>query len=169
MKAVSKIMTGVAAAAMLAVSAAPAQANHRRSHDGIDAGDIVTGVAILGGIAAIAAAVGNDGNRYGYGYRNRYRDGYTNAVNACGYEAERYGRGRVHVTDVDRRGNDSYRVRGVIEGGYDRYDRGYDRRYDRDYGRYDYDRRDRDSFTCVARGNGRIQDFRIRDRYAYGY
>jgi hypothetical protein len=169
MKAVSKFITGTAAAALLAVSATPAQANHRRDRDGIDAGDVIAGVAILGGIAAIAAAVGNDGSRYGYGHRNRYRDGYSNAVNACGREADRYGRGRVQITDVDRRGNDSYRVRGVIEAGYDRYDRGYDRRRDRDYGRNDYDRNDRDGFVCTARGSGRVTDFRIQDRYAGNY
>ena len=171
MKAVSKIITGAAAAALLTVSAAsPAEAQYRRDRDrGIDAGDVITGVAILGGIAAIASAIGNDGNRYGYGYRNRYRDGYSAAVQACGYEAERYSRGQVRITDVDRRGNDSYRVRGVVEGGYDRYDRGYDRRRDRDYGRYDYDRNDRDGFTCIARGNGRVQDFRLNDRANYGW
>ena len=169
MKAVSKILTGAAAAALLATTAAtPASAQYRRDR-GIDAGDIITGVAVLGGIAAIASAIGNDGNRYGYGYRNRYRNDYTYAVNACGREAERYGRGRVQITDVDRRGNNSYRVRGVIGGGYDRYDRGYDRRYDRDYGRYDYDRGDRDGFTCTARGNGRITNFRISDRGGYGW
>jgi hypothetical protein len=168
MKAVSKLITGAATAALLSISfAAPAEANHRRGHDrGIDAGDIITGVAILGGIAAITSAMGRDGNRYGYGYRDRYRDGYSNAVNACGREAERYGRGRVQITDVDRSGNDRYRVRGIVAGGYDRYDRGRDRRYDRDYGRYDYDRGDRDSFTCTARGNGRVTDFRLRDGYA---
>ena len=173
MKAVSKFITGAAAAAMISVGfAAPADAQNRRWRDrdnGIDAGDIITGVAILGGIAAVASAIGRDGNRYGYGYRDRYRDGYSNAVNACGREAERFGRGRVQITDVDRSGNDRYRVRGVIEGGYDRYDRGYDRRRDRDYGRYDYDRGDRDGFTCTARGNGRITDFRVNDGYTRGY
>ena len=169
MKAVSKFITGAAAAAMLTVTAAaPASAQYRHRDNGIDAGDIAAGVAVLGGIAAITAAIGNDGSRYGYGYRNRYRDGYTYAVNACGREAERYGRGQVQITDVDRRGNDSYRVRGVINAGYDRYDRGYDRRGDRDYGRYDYDRGDRDGFTCTARGNGRVTNFKVNDR-GYGY
>src|SRR5688500_18923526 len=115
MKAVSKFITGAAAAALLAVSATPAQANHRRDRDCIAAAASITCIAVLGRIAAISAAVGNDGSRYGSGYRNRYRDGYTTAVNACGREADRYGRGRVQITDVDRRGNDSYRVRGVIE------------------------------------------------------
>lgn len=167
MKAVTKLITGAAAAAMLTVTAAaPASAQYRRDR-GIDSGDIATGVAILGGIAAITAAINGDSGRYGYGNRYRYRDGYSTAVNACGYEAQRYGRGEVQILDVDRRGNDSYRVRGVINAGYDRYDRGYDRRYDRDYGRYDYDRGDRDGFTCTARGNGRVTNFRVNDR-GYG-
>jgi hypothetical protein len=171
MKAVSKLIAGTATAAMMAVTmAAPAEAQRyrHRDRDGIHAGDVIAGVAILGGIAAIASALDNDGRAYGYGYRNRYRDGYTNAVNSCGNQAERYGRGRVQITDVDRRGADSYRVRGVISAGYDRYDRGYDQRYDRDYGRYDADRYDRDGFTCTARGSGRITNFRLSDR-GYGY
>ena len=176
MKAVTKFITGAAAAAALSVSfAAPAEAQSRyRDRDrGIDAGDIITGIAILGGIAAVTSAIGRDGSRYGYGSRDRYRDGYSAAVNACGYEAERIGGGQVRITDVDRTGNDRYRVRGVVEGrgygydrggydrGYDRrYDRGYDRRYDRDYGRYDrYDARE--DFTCHARGSGRITDFNL--------
>lgn len=169
----SKLLTGAAAAALVTIStAAPAEARHRYGHrggDGIDAGDVIAGVAILGGIAAIASAIDNDGRHYGYGNRYRYRDDYRNAVNSCAHEAERYGRGSVQVTDVERRGNNIYRVRGVIQGGYDRYDRGYDRRYDRDYGRYDYDRYDQDGFTCTARSNGRVTNFRVNDRGGYGY
>ena len=81
------------------------------------------------------------------------------------------GRGQVQILDVDRAGNDRYRVRGIVQagyGGYDRYDpgysRGYDSRYDRGYdSRYDrgYGSYGRDDFTCVARGNGRITDFRL--------
>jgi hypothetical protein len=71
------------------------------------------------------------------------------------------GRGRVQILDVDRAGNDRYRVRGIVQGGYDggydRYDR-YDRGYD---SRYGYGSNGRDDFTCVARGNGRITDFRL--------
>jgi hypothetical protein len=162
MKAISKTMLGAGAAALAAISfAAPADARDRYGrHDGVDAGDIITGVAIIGGIAAIASAVGRDNGRYGYGYGNRYRDGYNYAVQACSQEAQRMGRGRVQITDVDRTGNDRYRVRGVVEadygygGGYDRYERGS--RYDRGYGRDG-----RDDFTCTARGNGRITDFRL--------
>lgn len=159
MKKFPKILTGAAAAALLTtVAATPAQAQYRHyDRGGIDAGDIIAGVAILGGIAAVAAALDDDDDRYDYDdrYRDRrgynYRDGYTTAVNACGYEARRYGRGQVRITDVDRRSRDRYRVRGVIEdGGY-----GYDR--------YGYgNRRDRDRFTCTAYGNGRISDFDVR-------
>lgn len=173
MKALSKTMLGAGAAALAAVSfAAPAEARNR-DRDGIDTGDIITGVAILGGIAAIATALGRNGDRYGdrYGYRDRYGRGYEVAVNACGREAERIGRGQVRITDVDRTGNDRYRVRGVIEAGYG-YDRGYDRRYDDRYDRRWDDRRDRrydrrygrdgrEDFTCYARGNGRITDFNL--------
>ena len=135
MKAVTKFVTGAATAAVLSVSlAAPAEAQSRyRDRDrGIDAGDILTGIAVLGGIAAITSAMGRDGSRYGYGYRDRYRDGYSAAVNACAYEAQRIGRGRIQITDVDRTGNDRYRVRGVVDAGYG-YNRGYDRGYDRRY------------------------------------
>ncbi len=100
MKAVGKLMVGAAAAAMMTVSAAPAQAQWGSRYDdryygrdrGVDAGDIITGVAILGGIAAILGAINNDGERYGYQNRYRYRDHYRTAVNSCGYQAQRYAR-----------------------------------------------------------------------------
>jgi hypothetical protein len=173
MKAMTKFLTGAAAAAALTVTAAsPAQAQSWDRRDrGIDVGDIITGVAVVGGIAAILGAFGRDGDRYGYSNRYRYRDGYQNAVNACAIEAERFGRGQVRITDVNRRGNDRFEVEGVIDGGgygyssYGRYDRGYDRRYDRrydrDYGRYNQ----RVEFDCEAYGNGRIRDFDIDRRY----
>jgi hypothetical protein len=164
MKKVTRFITGAAAAALVTTGfAAPADAQRyrHRDRDNIDAGDVIAGVAIIGGIAAIASAIGNDSQRYGYGNRYRYRDNYRDAVNQCGYEAERYGRGgRVSVTDVDRRGN-GYRVRGVVDsgGGYDRYDRGYG--YDR-YDRYDA----RVAFSCHTDRYGRVRDFDV-NRYNY--
>jgi hypothetical protein len=179
MNRIAKVATGAAAAALATVAtAAPASAqyygrsygyDHRYRDRGIDAGDIIAGVAIIGGIAAITSALSRD---QGYGYGYRYRGGYQAAVRACGYEAERTGRGRVRITDVDRAGNDRFRVRGVVEnaygGGYDRYDR-YDR-YGRDYGYGSsyYGSSYGESFTCTARGNGRITGFRLNDRH-YGY
>ncbi len=174
MKKISKLLTGAAAAAVMTVSAAaPAEAQYRyRDRDrGIDVGDVITGVAIVGGIAAIASAIGNSGNRYdrdygygGYGYNN-YGGGERAAVNACGYQADRYGRGRVSITDVDRRGSNSYRVRGVIQGDDYAYNRGYDNRSSRDYGYDRYDRGGQLSFSCTARSNGRVTDFDIDRRY----
>jgi hypothetical protein len=168
MKNVSKFVTGAAAAALVTLTAAaPAEAQryygdrYRHYDRGIDAGDVITGVAILGGIAAITSAISRDGSSYGYGNRYRYRDNYRDAVNACGYEAERYGRGgRVSVTDVDRRGS-GFRVRGVVGGygggygygGYDRYDR---------YNRYDA----QTVFTCHTDRYGRVRDFDV-NRYRY--
>ena len=163
MNKISKLVTGAAAAALVTTgfAAAPAQAQSYRYYDrdrGIDVGDVVAGVAIIGGIAAIASALGRDGDRYGYDNRYRYRNDYRSAVNTCGYQAERYARGgRVSVTDVDRRGN-GYRVRGVVDsgGGYDRnYGYGYDR-----YDRYDA----RVAFTCSTDRYGRIRDFDV-NRY----
>ncbi len=174
MKAVGKLLVGAAAAAMMTVSAAPAQAQWGGRYDdryygrdrGIDAGDIITGVAIVGGIAAILGAINNDGSRYGYANRYQHRDYYRNAVNACGHEAQRYARGgRVQVIDVDRAGGNRYVVRGVVEqggyGGYDRYYNRYDR-YDRN-GRYGggYGRT---GFSCYAHANGRVLDFNV-NRY----
>lgn len=176
MRTVSKLVTGAAAAALAIVStAAPAEARDYRDRDGIDTGDVIAGVAIVGGIAAIAAALGRDRYDYdgygrGYNYRDRYRHGYNYAVNACAHEAQRIGRGQVRIVDVDRRSSDRFRVRGVIESGYgyrdDRYGGygGYDR-YDR-YDRYDSYDRGR-SFTCTARGNGRIQSFRLARGYGW--
>ena len=189
MKALTKYLAGAAAAAAITVTAAsPAQAQifgrDHRDRGGIDTGDIITGVAVVGGIAAILGAFGRDGDRYGYDNRYRYRDDYSQAVNACGYQAERYGRGgRISVTDVDRRGSNSYRVRGVIDAGYANYGSNavygrYDARDDR-YGRYDprverYGRNDRYGnygrydqrveFACTARANGQVTDFDIDRR-----
>lgn len=176
MKTLTKYLAGAATVAALTLSAASpaaAQSWDRRDRDGIDVGDIATGVAIVGGIAALISAFDNGGDRYGYdngrygynrgyGYDRGYDYGYGNnryrndrygmgsaraAVNVCAAQAQRYG-GNVEITDLDR-DDGYYRVRGRImvrefEG------RGWNRRVDYD----------REGFTCLAR-NGRIYDFRV--------
>ena len=77
MKTITKALVGtIAAGAMAMGSAVPAQAQWRDRDrgDGIDAGDIIAGALIIGGIAAVASAAG----------RGRYNDGYV-------YEGGRYG------------------------------------------------------------------------------
>ncbi len=166
---IGKTLMGATAATALAV-AAPAQA---RDNDGIDTGDVLAGVLVLGGIAAVAAAIdGNDGDRYDrrhtrqrdYNYRGDYRRGDyrygqrlrpRQAIRQCRraarQEASRYGRARVtEITEVDRR-DDGYRVRGrllVEEGRYGR----------RGYRTADYDR---GRFSCRVR-YGQIDRLRVR-------
>ena len=87
MKAITKYFAGAAVAAAMTVTAAsPAQAQiygRDRDRGGIDAGDIITGVAVIGGLAAILGAFNrNGGNGRTYGSEYAYRDGYQNAVNA---------------------------------------------------------------------------------------
>ena len=170
MKALNKKIAGAAAAALITVSAAtPAYADHRRGHnDGIDIGDIITGVAVVAGVAAVASAIGNQGrhnDRYtrGYGYPAQGGYGYPAqgygyggyggeqmAVNACAGYAQRYG-GQVQITDVRRDGRRSFDVYGVINTGYGTYNRGYNRGYGGQV-----------AFECDVRDDGRVTDFDTR-------
>ncbi len=64
----------VAAGAMALASATPAMANDRHRDRGIDAGDVIAGAVIIGGIAALAGAFDNN-DRRDRNYRDRnYRD-----------------------------------------------------------------------------------------------
>lgn len=187
MKALTKYLAGAATAAAITVTAAsPAQAQifgrdpYGRNR-GVDVNDIVTGVAVLGGIAAITRAFGRDGGQYGYDNRYRYQNDYQNAVNACGSEAQRYGQGgQVSITDIDRRGSSSYRVRGVIDAGYGSYgsygsNAGYGRYDPRAgaYGRYDpragaYGRYDPRA-DAYGRYDPRYDPYGRSDRYGSNY
>ncbi|MEL7446600.1 MAG: hypothetical protein AAGK02_12440 [Pseudomonadota bacterium] len=160
----------VAAGAMALASANPAMARDR--NDKIDAGDVIAGALIIGGIAAIASAASKDRDRH-YRHDTRYRDrgdyrGYNNrgyyknsrrggsrvavekCVNAAERQARRFGGFRyadvTQIRDVDRTRN-GYRVKGriVVDGA-------------RGYGRNSYDR---GRFTCWTDGYGRPQvDFK---------
>ncbi len=177
MKTFAKALLATATAAM-AVASTPASARgHWDRRDGIDAGDIIAGALVIGGIAAIASAASrgdrydrNDyrggGHRYDddYGY-SRGGHGSRSAVDQCvraaQRQATRYGWARVtDVTSIERiRGGYEVRGRLVVEqrsnrgwrGGYDRYGYQYDR-----YG----DGYDKGRFSCVTRYGG-VEDVRL--------
>jgi hypothetical protein len=175
MKSISKALVGtVAAGAMAMASAAPAQAQYRdrRDNDGIDAGDIIAGALIIGGIAAVASAAGSR-DRYDRGYDNRYgygqssRQAVEQCVNAAQRNASRYSyRGNARVTDIrdiDRK-RDGYTVKGRIAVNtqgrdYRRGDNRYGRGWDNDYRGWNdrYSGYDSGKFTCKVR-YGRVVD-----------
>ncbi|MDJ0642693.1 MAG: hypothetical protein QNJ15_07735 [Erythrobacter sp.] len=74
----------VAAGAMALATATPAMADNYRHKDRIDAGDVIAGAVIIGGIAALAGAF--DGDK-----RDRYRDRrYRDRHYDRGYRGDRY-------------------------------------------------------------------------------
>ena len=137
MKTISKALVGTVAAGAMALSATPAAARDR-DHNGIDAGDIIAGALVIGGIAAVAGAIGNDrgyngtyGGPYygdyngGYGdYNGRYDSRYGNnynsgnprqAVEQCVSAAQRgaYGARVTDIRSVDRN-RYGYRIKGTV-------------------------------------------------------
>ncbi len=129
-------------------------AYHRdwRRNKRVDAGDVIAGVLILGGIAAVASAANRSRDveryptrypsRYPYPEDPRYRDnqrgwqtnGIDRAVDMCVAEIER-GRDRVAAVESASRGVDGWFVSGEIEGGA--------------------------LFTCRIDNDGRIDDVQI--------
>ena len=164
----------VAAGAMALASATPAVARDRDR--GIDAGDIIAGALILGGIAAVASSSSRNNGYYrdrNYRGQNNYNRGNARAaVERCVRVAERRAKRAgyrfadvTQIRDVDRT-RYGFRVKGrlVVDGarGYrgaygdhrynnrNRYD---ERRYDRGY--YSGARADRGKFTCnIEHGRG---------------
>jgi hypothetical protein len=101
---------------------------HHRHDNDIDAGDVLAGVLILGGIAAIASAANNDrddGYRYPEdpGYRTpapqpRFDGrGMDRAADICVAEVERRGTARVGSVDSAARTGEGWQVAGSLEGG----------------------------------------------------
>ncbi|WP_298467340.1 hypothetical protein [uncultured Erythrobacter sp.] len=153
----------VAAGAMALATATPAMADNYRGKDRIDAGDVIAGAVIIGGIAALAGAFDGDkrdryrgdryrGDRY-RGNRHGYHNGRTNsrrAVERCVRVAERQARrfggyryaDVTQIRDVDRT-RYGFRVKGRIQVEGNRGYRG------RDF--------DRGRFTCWFDGRGRPQ------------
>ena len=165
----------VAAGAMALATTAPAQASDRHRDRGVDAGDVIAGAVIIGGIAALAGAFDGDRNDRRYrdrNYRDRhyrgdynrgnynrgYRGGGRQAVERCIRRAERQARrfggyrfaDVTQIRDVDRT-RYGFRVKGRIQVEGLR-GRGYG------YGNQGFDR---GRFTCyVERGNRPQIDFR---------
>ena len=175
---------GIATASLGAMALAGATPAMARDHNdgGISTGDVIAGAVIIGGIAAIAAAVGGDNDRYDYRDGNRYRDqrgyGYGDrwqargnpraaverCINAVERDARRAGYRFADVTQIRDVDDTRYgwRVRGnlVVDagrhggwGGYDRYDRD-DRRG------WGNDRSDAGRFDCrIDRGRVNYIDY----------
>ncbi len=168
----------LAASAATLIAAAPADARDRYGdrygyRDGIDAGDVIAGALIIGGIAAIASAGSRDrygngrsydrGSRYGYGggdygyYNNGYgsRSAVDQCVQVARRDAGRFGWARVtDISSIERiRGGYVVRGRLVVETRGRGYDRGYH------YDRYD-DGYDKGRFSCVTRYGG-VEDLRL--------
>jgi hypothetical protein len=101
-------VTSLAAAALLASAAAPAAARgrHHRHHDDVDAGDVVAGAVVIGGVAALVSAIGEA--------RRAKQDA---AVARCSAEAEGRTGGRVsEILHVGKR-KGYYTVEGALDGG----------------------------------------------------
>lgn len=186
MKAFTKALVGTVAAGAMAVSAAtPAFARDRGN--GIDAGDVIAGALVIGGIAAIAAAASDNDRDYRYDSTYRYdRAGYGNygsaygrygwgnprqAVEQCVYAAERDANryswgGRADVTDIRsvRQTRNGYEVRGRIAvnsmgRGWRRGDVNYGRGWNGDYRGWNSSLRgyDNGSFSCLVQ-RGQVAD-----------
>lgn len=185
MQTIAKLVAGtIAAGAMAATSVAPAIARDHRG-DGIDAGDVIAGAVVLGGIAAIAAAASDndrddrydrvgyndrydDGYRYDRGYSNRgqARSAVAKCVNTAERTASRYSYGRADVTDIRsvRETRYGYEVKGRIAvnsmgRSWRHGDSTYGRGWDGDYRGWNSNLRGYDAgrFTCRVE-RGRVVD-----------
>jgi hypothetical protein len=138
-------------AAALSMVATPALANHnwgwggRHHRDRVDAGDVLTGILIIGGIAAIASAASSNNNKKRQRYERReesYPDqrdqrdysrddnrpewqdgrgpetggGINSAINRCMSEVSR-GSSKVQDVDSVAREGDGWRVMGSTTSG----------------------------------------------------
>ena len=158
----SRFAAVLASAAALSLSASPALAqgwggggwgHHHR--DRVDAGDVIAGILIIGGIAAIASAASSkkrdrrDDNRPDYpgdrtsGYGNdndqqwQQNVGVDSAVNRCTSEVSRGSNRGPSVESINRDG-DGWRVQGRTGEGAE--------------------------FSCSVDGNGRVRNVQVDGR-----
>jgi hypothetical protein len=105
-----KLISAVAAAAILATTAAgPADARGRhRHHDRVDAGDVIAGALLVGGIAALASSM-----------KRHKRARQDAAVEACTEEAQYRSGGRLsEILHVAKR-KGYYNVDGALDADLD--------------------------------------------------
>jgi|SRR5690242_20684743 hypothetical protein len=186
MKTISKALIGTVAAGAMALAASPAAARDRHD-DGIDAGDIIAGALVIGGIAAVASSIGKDrgyNGTYGGPYYGDYNGRYDSRYGNYGYNYNRYGNSRqaveqcvsaaqrgaygARVTDIrsiDRK-RDGYRIKGTVvvneRGG------GWGRDYNYRYSGRNYDQ---GKFSCDVQ-YGRVVDLDysgLRGNYGRGW
>lgn len=139
---VSRFRALVVSTAALSMVATPAMANHnwggRHHRDRVDAGDVLTGILIIGGIAAIASAASSNKKRerterreesypdqrdrrdYSRDDRPEWQEQQGGGINAamsrCMSEVSR-GSSRVEEVDSVAREGDGWRVVGRTSGG----------------------------------------------------
>lgn len=103
-----KGIAGLAAAAVLMGSlAAPAEAKHRwRDRDRVDTDDVIAGAVVVGGLAALAVAIGDN--------KRKKQDA---AVGACAREAEYRAEGRLSEVFGVRKRRGYYTVEGLLQDG----------------------------------------------------
>ncbi len=170
-----------ASLAALSLTATPASARHWRHHDrGVDGGDVLAGVLILGGIAAVAAAASSSGssrdrNRETRDYRypetrypsdDQYRDWRAERDSNSGYapggESQPYG-----ASDWRGAGAIDGAVNacaGEIQSGERRIDSVEGVNRESDGWRIDGRLQDGRAFSCTAGPDGRIRSATVDGR-----
>jgi hypothetical protein len=149
---INRFAAASALAAAFSMAATPAMARehgwrHWHHHDRIEAGDVIAGAVILGGIAAIASAASKHdhdeqapppavpSDRQGYSDERRDSDvALDRTADTCVDAVER-GRDRVDSVDDVSRGGDGWTVSGVLANGAD--------------------------FTCLIGNDGRVADVHV--------
>lgn len=148
---INRFAAASALAAAFSMAAMPAAArehrwHHWRHYDRIDAGDVIAGAVILGGIAAVASAASKRDrdepapptvpvDRQGYSYDQADPDvALDRTADTCVDAVER-GRDRVDTVDEVTRGRDGWTVSGVLANGRD--------------------------FACLIGNDGRVENVRV--------
>jgi hypothetical protein len=165
--------------AALSLTATPASARHWRHHDRVDTGDVLAGILIIGGIAAVASAASKSNrNREARDYRypeTRYPETrYPSDSDYRDWRAEREGGYAPQSRSEPYGGSDQRGVNamdGAVNACAGEIERG-DRRIDSVEGvnresdgwRVDGRLQDGRAFSCTAGSDGRIRSATVDGR-----